>query len=120
MKDKRRVRRLRSGGELGKGQQGETHMSRHALTFVAALAFGFESAPAYAGPCGAEIAEIETAMSESERPVGSTNPQVRADLKVDARYIETMDRARLLDAQNSPACMKVVREIRNLIGMAAR
>jgi hypothetical protein len=88
----------------------------------AALAFGFDGAPSCAGPCSAEIAEIETTMSESDRRDGSqpTPHSVRADMKADPRYIETMDRARVLDAQNSPACMKVVREIRNLIGMAAR
>jgi hypothetical protein len=105
------------------------------LTLVAALAFGFDGAPSYAGPCSAEIAEIETAMAESDPRVGLTDPKstdaqahtpptphsaARADMKADARYIETMDRARLLDAQNSPACMKVVRKIRNLIGMAAQ
>ena len=102
-------------------------MSRHAVTLFAALAFGFEGAPAYAGPCSVEIAEIEAAMSESDPRGGSMGAQsepkphsVRADMKADARYTESMDRARLLDAQNSPACMKVVREIRNLIGMAAR
>ena len=101
-------------------------MSKHTLTVLVALALGFDGAPSYAGPCSTEITEIETAMAESDPIVGPTNRQstnrqpisaARRGMKADARYTDTMDRARLLDTQNSPACMKVVREIRNLIGM---
>jgi hypothetical protein len=36
-------------------------------------------------------------------------------MQADPRFIAAMDRARSLDAEGNPACMKVVREIKNLV-----
>src|SRR5262245_21921753 len=107
-------------------------MNRPAFAFFAASVLGWDAPVAFAGPCSDEIARIENAMDVPDPDSSSTDTQsiaaqtsrqpthssvARAKMKSDARYTEAMDRARLLDTQNSPACMKVVREIRNLIGM---
>ena len=41
----------------------------------------------------------------------------RAKMKTDAHYLAAMDRARSLDAEGNAGCMRVVREIKNMIGM---
>ena len=107
-------------------------MNKHAFAFFAASMLGWDAPAAFAGPCSDEIAHIENAMDRADPGVSPSDTQsiaaqtsrqptpssvARAKMKADARYTEAMDRARLLDSQNSPACMKVVREIRNLIGM---
>ena len=41
----------------------------------------------------------------------------RAKMKTDAHYIAGMDRARSLHAEGNAGCMKVVREIKKMLGM---
>jgi hypothetical protein len=79
-----------------------------------------------AGPCSTEIASIDIEMTRVESPPsGETQlskpstpgARVRSEMRTDPRFVEAMERARLLDSENSPACMKIVREVRNLLGM---
>ena len=80
----------------------------------------------YAGPCSTEIAAIEIEMTRADSPPsGEIQPskqstlgaRVHPEMRIDPRYVEAMERARLLDSQNSPACMKIIREVKNLLGM---
>jgi hypothetical protein len=100
-------------------------------SFVAVLISSAGLQLTYAGPCSADIDEIEAAMGQSEPGAGANSDgnanlagkqapphaQPRAELRSDPRYIAAMERARTLDSQNGPGCIKLVREIKNLIGM---
>ena len=77
-----------------------------------------------AGPCSNDIELIANEMSQSDDPdptdnrsLGAKPPhgEVRGKMRADPRFIAAMDRARSLDAEGNPACMKVVREIKNLV-----
>jgi hypothetical protein len=91
---------------------------------IAGLIFSLGISCADAGPCSNDIELIANEMSQSDDPdptdnrsLGAKPPHgaVRAKMRADPRFIAAMDRARSLDAEGSPACMKVVREIKNLV-----
>jgi len=85
-----------------------------------------------AGPCAADIKQIEDEMAQVDTESESANRKsggvqsswqppprsvARAKMKTDAHYLAAMDRARSLDAEGNAGCMRVVREIKNMIGM---
>jgi hypothetical protein len=91
---------------------------------MAGLVFSLGISCADAGPCSNDIEVIANEMSQSDDPdptdnrsLGAKPPHgvVRAKMRADPRFIAAMDRARFLDAEGNPACMKVVREIKNLV-----
>ena len=91
---------------------------------IAGLVFSLGISCADAGPCSNDIELIANEMSQSDEPdsrdkrsVGAKPPhgEVRGKMRADPRFIAAMDRARSLDAEGNPACMKVVREIKNLV-----
>ncbi len=92
----------------------------------AILTVGAELPGAFGGPCSEEIAAIEATMEEPVAVASSDGnqtlapqpapPHARTELRSDPRYVAAMERARALDAENSPGCMKVMREVKNLIG----
>ena len=91
---------------------------------IAGLVFSLGTSCADAGPCSNDIELIANEMSQSDDPdstdsrsLGATPPHgaVRAKMRADPRFIAAMGRARSLDAEGNPACMKVVREIKNLV-----
>ena len=91
---------------------------------IAGLVFSLGVSCADAGPCSTDIEMIASEMSQLDDPdstdsrsLGATPPHgaVRAKMRADPRFIAGMDRARSLDAEGNPACMKVVREIKNLV-----
>jgi hypothetical protein len=91
---------------------------------IAGLVFSLGVSCADAGPCSTDIEMIASEMSQSDDPDStdsrslSARPPhgaVRAKMRADPRFIAAMDRARSLDAEGNPACMKVVREIKNLV-----
>jgi hypothetical protein len=91
---------------------------------IAGLVFSLGISCADAGPCSNDIEVIANEMSQSDDPdptdnrsLGAKPPHgvVRAKMRADPRFIAAMDRARFLDAEGNPACMKVVREIKNLV-----
>ena len=92
---------------------------------IAGLVFSLGISCAGAGPCSNDIELIANEMSQSDDPdaTDSRSPgakppphgAVRAKMRTDPRFIAAMDRARSLDAEGNPACMKVVREIKNLV-----
>ena len=109
----------------------EWSLTRVALLIVGLLFFP-EVSRSNAGPCTTDIEQIENEMSQSNSESGSTNRKsggaqlgwqppplsvARAKMKTDAHYLAAMDRARSLDAEGNAGCMRVVREIKNMIGM---
>jgi hypothetical protein len=91
---------------------------------IAGLVFSLGISCADAGPCSNDIELIANEVSQSDdldstdsRSLGAKPPHgaVRAKMRTDPRFIAAMDRARSLDAEGNPACMKVVREIKNLV-----
>ena len=89
---------------------------------IAGLVFSLGISCADAGPCSNDIELIANEMSQSDdldstdsRSLSATHRAVRAKMKTDPRFSAAMDRARSLDAEGNPACMKVVREIKNLV-----
>jgi hypothetical protein len=90
-------------------------------------------APAQAGPCTNEIAEIEAALHGPGSDVGPTLSQTigaqlsrqptpgslkRAEARADARLKAALARARAFDAKgNRSKCLKAVDRIKLLIGM---
>ena len=99
---------------------------------IAGAIFGLNIGSAIAGPCSREIAEIESVMRHPRGMTDPTNPQsvgaqldrqptqasvARAIRRADARYYRTLARARALDAKGSAKCMRVVRRLKDLIGM---
>ena len=88
---------------------------------IAGLVFSLGISCADAGPCSNDIEVIANEMSQSDDPDPTNNRSlgahgaVRAKMRADPRFIAAMDRARSLDAEGNPACMKVVREIKNLV-----
>ena len=92
---------------------------------IAGLVFSLGISCAGAGPCSNDIELIANEMSQSDDPdptdsrsLGAKPPPtgaVRPKMRADPRFIAAMDRARSLDAEGNPACMKVVREIKNLV-----
>ena len=94
------------------------------------LALGIGSAQA--GPCTADIAKIEKAVSEPNSPFGPTARQTvgaqlgeqptpasmaRAEKRAGSRYEAALKRAQALDNQNNPACKKAVKKLKALVGM---
>jgi hypothetical protein len=89
---------------------------------IAGLVFSLGISCADAGPCSNDIELIANEMSQSDDPdstdsrlLGAKPPHVRTKMKTDPRFTTAMDRARSLDTEGNPACMKVVREIKNLV-----
>ena len=92
---------------------------------IAGLVFSLGISCSDAGPCSDDIALIANEMSQSDDPdptdsrsLGAKPPSrgtVRAKMRSDPRFTAAMDRARSLDAEGNPACLKVVREIKNLV-----
>jgi hypothetical protein len=91
---------------------------------IAGLVFSLGISCADAGPCSNDIELIANEMSQSDDPdstdsrsPGAKPPHgaVRTKMRADPRFTAAMDRARSLDAEGNPACMKVVREIKNLV-----
>ena len=87
---------------------------------------------AQAGPCSADIAKIENALNAPNSPFGPTARQTvgaqlgrqptpssmaRAEKKADTNYQTVLTRAQALDNQNNPACKKVVKKLKALVGM---
>ena len=105
-------------------------MPRFILMTGVILALGIGCAQA--GPCTADIAKIEKAVSEPNSPFGPTAPQsvgaqlgrqptpssmARAEQKAGSNYQAALTRAQALDNQNKPACKKAVRKLKALVGM---
>jgi hypothetical protein len=101
-------------------------------SLIAGAILGATIGFAGAGPCSREIAEIENVMRHPGPDIGPTNAQsvaaqlhrqptqasvARATIRADARYYRTLARARALDAKGSMKCMRVVRRLKELIGM---
>jgi hypothetical protein len=91
---------------------------------IVGLVFSLGISCADAGPCSDDIELIANEMSQSDDPdptdsrsLGAkpSHDAVRTKMRADPRFIAAMDRARSLDAEGNPACMKVVREIKNLV-----
>jgi hypothetical protein len=92
---------------------------------ISGLVFSLGISCADAGPCSHDIELIANEMSQSDDPdptdsrsLGTkpqSRPAVRVKMRSDPRFTAAMDRARSLDAEGNPACMKVVREIKNLV-----
>jgi hypothetical protein len=91
---------------------------------IAGLVFSLGISCADAGPCSNDIELIANEMSQSDEPdstdsrsLGAKLPhgEVRGKMRADPRFIAAMNRARSLDVEGNPACMKVVREIKNLV-----
>jgi hypothetical protein len=97
---------------------------------IAGLVLGLGISSSDAGPCSNDIELIANEMSQSDdndinpidrRPLGTKSdfPSARgmslAKMKADPRFIAAMERARSLDDEGNPACMKLVREMKNLI-----
>jgi hypothetical protein len=92
---------------------------------IAGLFFSLGISCSDAGPCSNDIELIANEMSQSDDPdpmdsrsLGTKPPSraaVRVKMRSDPRFTAAMDRARSLDAEGNPACMKVVREIKNLV-----
>ena len=92
---------------------------------IAGLVFSLGISCSDAGPCSDDIGLIANEMSQSDDPdptdsrsLGTKPPSratVRAKKRSDPRFTAAMDRARSLDAEGNPACLKVVREIKNLV-----
>jgi len=95
---------------------------------VAMLILGMGLRLSFGGPCSDEIAQIEAMMGQpSASSVTNSDgnqslanqqapPHARTELRSDPRYVAAMERARALDAENSPACMKLTREVKSLVG----
>jgi hypothetical protein len=102
-------------------------------SFLAASLFlSFGAAGVQAGPCTNEILQIEKAVNEPNSPYTPTLPQsigaqidqqptpssvARAQQEANAHYEAVLDRARKLDSQNNSECEKVVRELKDLVGL---
>jgi hypothetical protein len=92
---------------------------------IAGLVFSLGISCADAGPCSNDIEVIANEIGQPDDPdpadsrsLGTKPPSraaARAKMKTDPRFTAAMDRARSLDAVGNPACMKVVREIKNLV-----
>ena len=91
---------------------------------IVGLVFSLGISCADAGPCSDDIELIANEMSQSDDPdptdsrsLGAkpSHDAVRGKMRADPRFIAAMDRARSLDKEGNPACMKVVREIKNLV-----
>jgi hypothetical protein len=89
---------------------------------IVGLVLGFGISWANAGPCSSDIDLIAKEMMSDDpdpkdRPLGSRPPHagVRTKLRSDPQFVAAMDRARALDMEGNPACMKVVREIKNFV-----
>ena len=105
-------------------------LTRLVLTTGAVLALG--AGCAQAGPCSADLAKIEKALSAPNSPFGPTGRQTvgaqmgrqptpasmaRAEKKADTNYQAVLTQAQTLDNQNNPACKKVVKKLKTLVGM---
>jgi hypothetical protein len=114
---------IRADNRLGR-------MPRFILMTGVILALGIGCAQA--GPCTADIAKIEKALSEPNSPFGPTARQTvgaqlgeqptpasmaRAEKRAGSRYEAALKRAQALDNQNNPACKKAVKKLKTLVGM---
>ena len=96
------------------------------------LILGFGTALAYGGPCTQEIQRIEKAVNAPNSPYTPTLPQsigaqidrqptpssiARAEQEATANYKAVLSRAQTLDNQNNPECQKVVKELKDLVGL---
>ena len=124
-----RGRRLRRPA-AAKESAGRCQRARLVLMTSALLMLGVGCAQA--GPCSADIAQIEKALNQPNSPFGPTGRQTvgaqlgrqptpssmaRAEKKADTNYQTVLTRAQALDNQNNPACKKTVKKLKALVGM---
>jgi len=122
-------RRLRRPA-AAKESAGRCELARLVLMTSALLVLGVGCAQA--GPCSADIAKIEKALNAPNSPFGPTGRQTvgaqlgqqptpssmaRAEKKADTNYQAVLTQAQTLDNQNNPACKKVVKKLKTLVGM---
>ena len=122
-------RRLRRPA-AAKESAGRCELARLVLMTSALLVLGVGCAQA--GPCSADIAQIEKALNQPNSPFGPTGRQTvgaqlgqqptpssmaRAEQKAGSRYQAALTRAQTLDNQNDPACKKAVKKLKTLVGM---
>lgn len=101
------------------------------------VAMGFDMAPALAGPCTAQIAQVEASahqgITSGEAPPGPSGQQSvgaqlhhqptpgsvkQAEAQTDAAFKALLESAKKLDAQGkSDECMAKVEELRRMLGL---
>jgi hypothetical protein len=73
---------------------------------------------AVAGPCSAEIAEIENNLRPpAAAPAPRGTPPAAPAKPTEATYDAALARARLLDAADDPKCKNALTEVKILLGM---
>ncbi len=80
---------------------------------VLCLDLGF----AVAGPCSAEIAEIENSLRPPAAGRARGTPPAAPAKPTEATYDAALARARLLDAADDPKCKNALTEVKILLGM---
>jgi hypothetical protein len=109
-------------------------MNRSIVTLVVCAGVGLTIAPAWAGPCGGAIAQLEGAMHRSETHPAAIElmlPQTigaqlgeqptpesleQARMQAHSMFAEILGRAKALDQTGDHAgCMQAVRDARNMI-----
>jgi hypothetical protein len=88
------------------------------LTVSVSLGAGI--APAAAGPCSDDIAELDRALELVPKPGAKSRPASKPVAaprpREEQRYDQPLALARELDAKGDPECRKAVTEVKILIG----